>query len=105
MGMMQEFKEFDTEAEAKKNVVRAIEAVAEKLGNTPAVSRASYVHPRVIDAYLEGDLLRQTREEADRALTERIGQLQPEEAAVLALLRQRLADEERRVARRRRQAA
>jgi len=102
---LQEFKDFDTEAEAKKNVVRAIEAVAEKLGNTPAVSRASYVHPRIIDAYLEGDLLRQTREEADRALTERIGQLRPEEAAVLALLRQRLADEERRVARRRRRAA
>jgi len=102
---LQEFQEFDTEAEAKKNVVRAIEAVAEKLGNTPAVSRASYVHPTVIDAYLEGDLLRQTREDADRALTERIGQLRPEEAAVLALLRQRLADEERRVARRRRRAA
>jgi len=102
---LQEFAEFDTEAEAKKNIVRAIEAVAEKLGNTPAVSRASYVHPRIIDAYLEGDLLRQTREDADRALTERIGELRPEEAAVLALLRQRLADEERRVARRRRRAA
>ncbi|HEX5039003.1 MAG TPA: DNA topoisomerase IB [Candidatus Limnocylindria bacterium] len=102
---LQEFQAFDTEAEAKRNVVRAIETVAEKLGNTPAVSRASYVHPTVIDAYLEGDLLRQTREEADRALSERLGELRPEEAAVLALLRKRLADEERRLARRRRPAA
>ena len=59
----------------------------------------------MIDAYLEGDLLRQTREEADRALSERLGKLKPEEAAVLALLRKRLADEERRAARGRRPAA
>jgi DNA topoisomerase-1 len=98
---LQEFREFDTEAEAKKNVVRAIESVAEKLGNTPAVSRKSYVHPQIIDAYLEGDLLREAREEADRKLAEDIEDLTPEEAAVFALLRQRLAEEERRANRRR----
>jgi DNA topoisomerase I len=101
---LQEFREFDSEAQAKKNVVRAIEAVAEKLGNTPAVSRKSYVHPQVIDAYLEGELIREAREEADRRLKEDIGDLSPEEAAVFALLRQRLAEEERRTARRRRAA-
>jgi DNA topoisomerase-1 len=102
---LHEFRAFDSEAEAKKNVVRAIETVAEKLGNTPAVSRASYVHPKLIDAYLEGDLLRQAREEADRALKHDLRDLTPEEAAVFALLRHRLADEERRAARRRRPAA
>lgn len=95
-----EFREFDSEAEAKSNVVRAIESVAEKLGNTPAVSRASYVHPQVIDAYLEGDLLRQAREEADRRLTQDLDELSAEEAAVYALLRQRLSEEERRAERR-----
>jgi DNA topoisomerase-1 len=99
---LQEFRTFDTEAEAKRNVVRAIETVAEKLGNTPAVSRASYVHPQVIDAYLEGDLLRETRESADRTLRGELPNLTAEEAAVLALLRQRLSAEERRAARRRR---
>ena len=102
---LQEFQAFDTQAEAKRNVVRAIETVAEKLGNTPAVSRASYVHPEVIDAYLEGDLLRETREEVDRQLSEELGHLSPEEAAVFVLLRQRLADEERRASRRARRAA
>lgn len=104
---LQEFKEFDSEAEAKKNVVRAIEHVAEKLGNTPAVSRASYVHPKVIDAYIEGDLVRAARKEADRTLTDELSDLEPEEAAVYALLRERLAAEERRTARatRRRAAA
>jgi DNA topoisomerase-1 len=97
---LQEFREFDSAAEAKKNVVRAIEKVAEKLGNTPAVSRASYVHPRVIDAYLEGDLIREAREEADRKLTDDLADLTAEEAAVYALLRQRLSEEERRSQRR-----
>jgi DNA topoisomerase-1 len=98
---LQEFHEFDSEAEAKKNVVRAIESVAEKLGNTPAVSRTSYVHPEVISAYLEGDLIREAREEADRKLSEELEDLTVEEAAVFALLRQRLAEEERRAERRR----
>lgn len=102
---LQEFREFDSEAEAKKNVVRAVERVAEKLGNTPAVSRASYVHPQVIDAYLAGDLVRDVRQEADRKLREELRDLTPEEAAVYALLRQRLSEEERRASRRRRTAA
>jgi DNA topoisomerase-1 len=102
---LQEFREFDTEADAKRNVVRAIETVAEKLGNTPAVSRASYVHPQVIDAYLEGALLQQVRQEADRKLRDDLADLTSEEAAVFALLRSRLADEERRAKRRGRKAA
>lgn len=102
---LQEFHEFDTDAEAKKNVVRAIESVAEKLGNTPAVSRNSYVHPEVITAYLEGDLIREAKEEADRKLSEELEDLTPEEAAVFALLRQRLAEEERRAERRGRRRA
>jgi DNA topoisomerase I len=38
---------------AKHNVVLAIRAVAEELGNTPAISRKSYVHPIVIAQYLD----------------------------------------------------
>jgi DNA topoisomerase I len=102
---LQEFHAFDDAAEAKKNVVRAIETVAEKLGNTPAVSRASYVHPEVINAYLEGDLIREAREEADRQLRQELSDLTTEEAAVFALLRTRLAAEERRANRRARRAA
>ena len=102
---LEEFREFDSDAEAKKNVVRAIESVAEKLGNTPAVSRKSYVHPHVIDAYLEGDLVREARQEVDRQLSEDLTDLTAEEAAVFVLLRQRLAEEERRAGRRAKRAA
>jgi len=41
----------DGDAEAKRRISAAIAAVAARLGNTPAVCRASYVHPAVLDAY------------------------------------------------------
>jgi len=37
-------------------VIEAIDAAAEQLGNTRAVARAHYVHPHVVDAYLDGGL-------------------------------------------------
>jgi DNA topoisomerase-1 len=43
-------------AEARHMVVAAIEVVASRLGNTPAVCRASYIHPAVLDAYLDDSL-------------------------------------------------
>ncbi len=42
---LQEFEAFDSQTQAKKNVVQAIERVAERLGNTPSVCRKCYVHP------------------------------------------------------------
>ena len=47
----------ENETEARKNVVAAIKATAQSLGNTPAVCRKSYVHPAVIEAYLDGSLI------------------------------------------------
>jgi DNA topoisomerase I len=44
--------------EARRNVKRALEVVAERLGNTPTICRKSYVNPKVIDAYLDGKLRR-----------------------------------------------
>jgi DNA topoisomerase I len=92
---LKELEGVDSEAQAKRNVVRAVEQVAEWLGNTPAVSRRSYVHPAVIDAYLDGDVVRAARQTADKKLREDLRRLSPQEAAVLALLRQRLREEER----------
>src|SRR5205085_5383434 len=77
---LQEFEKFDSEAQAKKNVVRAIETVAEKLGNTPSVCRKCYVHPAVLDAYLEGTALQVLRERAQEELVDELEHLQPEEA-------------------------
>ena len=91
--VLQEFKEFDSQAAAKRNVVRAIEHVAGRLGNTKAVCRKCYIHPAVIDAYLEKSLIETVREETERELREELKSLPPEEAAVLALLRKRMQRE------------
>ncbi len=91
---LQEFEAFDSQAQAKKNVVRAIESVARRLGNTPSVCRKCYVHPGILDSYLEGTMLDSLRRRAGEAM-EHVRGLSSEEAAVLALLRRRLAEESR----------
>jgi DNA topoisomerase-1 len=77
---------------ARRNVVPAMRATAERLGNTPAVARGSYVHPAVLEAYLDGTLggaLVDVAEEQDVPPT---GADRSEEMAVLTLLRQRERD-------------
>ena len=49
-------EECATDAERKKNVVAAVETAARKLGNTPSVCRKCYIHPAVLDAYLDGSM-------------------------------------------------
>ena len=69
---------FETEAEAKRNLVEAVRSVAAKLGNTQAVCRQCYVHPAVVESYLSGRLIDACRR-PDHAC----------ERAVLALLVER----------------
>ena len=45
-------EEFETKKQAKSNIKTAICAVADLLGNTPAVCRKCYVHPVIVEAYL-----------------------------------------------------
>ena len=54
---LQDFLEIDDDAGRKKAIVGAIETVARQLGNTPAVCRACYVHPDILDSYLDGTLV------------------------------------------------
>lgn len=88
---LRELEKFDTKAQAKKNIMRAIENVAARLGNTPAVCRKCYVHPAVLNSYLEGGMLQAARQHAEREIVKNIARLGPEEAAVLTLLQQRAA--------------
>jgi DNA topoisomerase-1 len=81
-----------TDGAPKKQLVSAIETVAAELGNTPAVCRASYVHPDVIDAHLDGTLRRGLGKRAGKALAKDRNRLSPQEAAVLAFLERRLAN-------------
>jgi DNA topoisomerase-1 len=87
---LQELKEFYTRAQAKKNVIAAVESVAKRLGNTRAVCRKCYIHPTVIETYLQGSLMENLSKKAGEELSKKLGKLPPEEAAVLALLQKRL---------------
>jgi DNA topoisomerase-1 len=87
---LQEFEDFDTKAAAKRNITKAIERVAERLGNTKSVCRKCYIHPAVIDAYMDRSLVATLKQRAEAELRTSLSRLPPEEAAVLALLQQRM---------------
>jgi len=81
-----------TETKAKRNVVEAVKQVAQQLGNTPAVCRACYVHPAIIEAYLEAGPDQPFARALDGTLRAAASEneLDSEEDAVLGLLRRRL---------------
>ncbi|WP_263382578.1 DNA topoisomerase IB [Granulicella arctica] len=54
---LQEFEAFESESQAKKNVVQAIKQVAERLGNTVSVCRKCYIHPAVLQHYMGGSMV------------------------------------------------
>ena len=76
-----------SESEAKSNILAAIETVASTLGNTVAVCRACYVHPAIVDAYLDGSLTTMPRRRARKNGTEPDDRLRPDEATLLAFLK------------------
>lgn len=85
-------------AAINRNVLQAIDAVAGVLGNTRAVCRKSYIHPAVIDAYVDGTLSSVCqRYWVSRPRRGRTG-LSTDEAAVVALLRRRAQDPRRKAA-------
>jgi hypothetical protein len=67
--------------------------VSARLGNTPTICRKCYVHPEILDCYLDEALVLEI--EAEAKAESDSGTLRPDEAAVLALLRQRLKRMER----------
>ncbi len=86
---LQEFEQFDSHAAAKKNVLRAIEKVSKLLGNTPAICRKCYIHPRIFDGYLDGSLADALKVRAEAALSPEgraHTDLTAEEVAVVAFL-------------------
>ncbi|MEO8714910.1 MAG: hypothetical protein ABI369_07850 [Acetobacteraceae bacterium] len=89
---LRELEAFDSAAAAKKNVLRAVEAVAKLLGNTPAICRKCYIHPAIFEGYLDGSLLEALKRRADERLAEPGAGLTAEEAAVTAFLSRRLAE-------------
>jgi DNA topoisomerase I len=82
---LQEIGAAATQTQAKRNLTQAIVKVSEQLGNTPAICRKCYVHPNVLDGYLDGTLLETLTSLTKSAAAVR--GLGDEENIVLALLR------------------
>jgi DNA topoisomerase-1 len=95
--LLKEFEAVTSDAQAKRNILRAVEMVASRLGNTKAVCRRCYIHPAIFDAYLDGSMMDVVRQRA-RRISRAVDRLTQEEAAVLALLQRRLPRESSRKA-------
>jgi DNA topoisomerase I len=83
---------------ADKNVLEAVDAVAERLGNTRDIARASYISPRVIDHYLEGSVVAYSAEHLDEVIVAEQGDLTDGEKALLDLLKRELRRDLRKAA-------
>jgi DNA topoisomerase-1 len=79
----------DGDAGGRKAVVEAVRQTADRLGNTPAVARGSYVHPAVLEAYMDGTLGSALVEVAEEQVEPPQEADEAEERAVADLLRQR----------------
>ncbi|MGB3681794.1 MAG: hypothetical protein WA990_04845 [Rubrobacteraceae bacterium] len=84
--------------QAEKNVLAAVDAVAERLGNTRDIARSSYISPRVIDHYLEGSVVAYYGEQLEEVIAAEQGDLTEEERALLGLLKKQLRRELREAA-------
>ena len=79
--------QFQSQREATRNVVAAIESVAKRLGNTRAVCRKCYIHPAILDAYMDGATIHTVESRARRMAGRG---LSPDEASVVRLIERSL---------------
>jgi len=77
-------KKFATKKEAKSNLKNAIATAAKLLRNTPTICRKCYVHPAIVESYLNGDLIEGLQTKFDQA--EEIPDFSRDEKAVLNFL-------------------
>lgn len=77
----------EDDKELKKNILKAVKNVAEQLGNTPTVCRASYIHPKVIDSYQRGLTLEEFTPKKSRKIKRLNAEYEPQELALMKLFK------------------
>jgi DNA topoisomerase-1 len=87
---LSEFEKIDSQAAARRNITVAVKRVAGELGNTPAVCRSAYIHPEILNCYLDGSLVEHLTRQIKKKLRGELDGLSSEEAAVFVLLLNRL---------------
>jgi DNA topoisomerase-1 len=75
-----------SKTQARRNVTEAVQYVSERLGNTPAICRKSYINPMVIESYLDGSLLKKLKVKAGKEQPDKPADLSSEEEALLEFL-------------------
>ncbi|HET9922005.1 MAG TPA: DNA topoisomerase IB [Ktedonobacteraceae bacterium] len=83
---LKDLGEAETQTQAKKNITEAIKEAALHLGNTPTICRKCYVHPAVLDAYMNDTLLKTYGQQEERGQQQEFAGLHPEEIALLQFL-------------------
>jgi DNA topoisomerase-1 len=83
-------EQFENQKQAKSNINTAIKAVSKILGNTPAICRKCYVHPAVLESYLDQKSIEGLKQMTEDALDKEDVDLRSSEAAVLKFLKSRL---------------
>jgi DNA topoisomerase-1 len=84
--------------QAEQNVLEAVDDVAQQLGNTRDIARASYISPRVIDHYMEGSVVAYYGERLEEVIAAEQEDLSEGEKALLKLLNKKLRRELRKAA-------
>ena len=85
-----EFDEIDGLAAANRNIREAIKIVSLTLGNTPAICRKCYIHPEVLESYLNKELTKQTLEKMKKELHDDLSHRTLDEAVMLAFLQRKV---------------
>jgi len=83
-------EQFETPKQAKLNINTAIKAVAKILGNTPAICRKCYIHPAVLENYLDQKSIDGLKQTTEDALEKEDVDLRSSETAILKFLKSRL---------------
>ena len=89
--LLREFEPYESQTQAKKNVIQAIKNVAERLGNTPTVCRKCYIHPAVLEQYYSGTMLQAIETEVAEQVDRQLNDLRDEEFALLRMLAHKVA--------------
>jgi DNA topoisomerase-1 len=79
--------------QAEKNMLAPVDDVAQRLGNTRDIARASYISPRVIDHYMEGSVIAYYGGVVEEIIAAEQGDLTEGEKALLELLKKKLRRE------------
>ncbi|MDQ2901770.1 MAG: DNA topoisomerase IB, partial [Acidobacteriota bacterium] len=82
---------FESETEARRNIVEAVKSTARLLGNRPATCRNYYVHPAILESYMEGGLSGMMAKPPEEEPSPIDVGLHTEEVSVLTVIRKREA--------------